>query len=91
MFEQASLATMPGCVMAALQFLQFAQLLKNPPPTFDGCRSEPQDLAPNEQACYDEALKLLHRYFRVGDLVVPAGVRRGGDHPDNPDSVPVTQ
>ncbi len=53
----------PGRIDAALQFILFAERVKNPVPVFDGMKPEPRDLSAKEGKVEDAALGVLLDYF----------------------------
>lgn len=60
----ASMAAVPPQVAAAQEYLRFAEVVRNPPPRFDGqVTSEGRDLSQREQTVYDAALEVLRAYF----------------------------
>lgn len=98
MFEQCGSpavtmpVAIPGRVQAAMNFLHFAEMRRNPPPSFDGMRSsEPRELSPMEERVYSNALKVLSDYFTgemdYGDTAPVRPEPRDGD---GPPKVPVT-
>lgn len=74
----------PAKVAAALEFLRFAEFLRNPPSQFDGGRSESRDLNQREQAVYDAALEVMRLYFTGEQEFGPAAASPEGfgDGPD---------
>ncbi len=54
---------LPGRVDAAMQFVRHADILRNPPPGFEGMRQEPRELTAVEQRVEDAALAVLLDYF----------------------------
>lgn len=82
--------TIPAKVAAAMEYLKFADQLRNPPAYFDGTRPESRDLSKKEQAVYDAALEVLRTYFMgEQDFEPGAGPARPDD--DEPKSrEPVT-
>ncbi len=57
-------SVIPPCVAAAQEYLRFAEQLRNPPPAFDGQRTDTsRDLTPKERVVYDAALEVLRLYF----------------------------
>lgn len=56
-------AMMPGAVMAALDYIRYADGIRSPRSMFDGCAPESRDLSAREHAVYDAALQVLLHYF----------------------------
>lgn len=68
----------PGKVQAAQQYLFYAQQIRNPPPAFDGCRSESQDWTRLEATTYEAALRVLLDYFKDRDTSEGGPAVQGG-------------
>jgi hypothetical protein len=82
-------AIMPGAVMAALDYLRFADSLRSPRSLFEGTPQESRDLDDREQMVYDAALDLLYGYFKGRlDIQNPQAAAPGGDDPEQPQPVP---
>ena len=56
-------ALMPGAVMAALDYIRYADGVRSPRSLFDGAPAAERDLTSREQAVYDAALQVLLHYF----------------------------
>lgn len=83
--------SMPPRITAALDYLRFAEGLRNPPARFDGQAPEARELGPAEQKVYDAALGVLKRYFEdpSPDNVPPPPPEFWGDDQGPPVKDPV--
>lgn len=80
---------MPPQVCAALEYLRFAEQLRNPPSGFDGMRVEGRDLQPAEERVYVAGLKVLEDYFKAR-FEYQTSSKVVGDGPEDRPSVPST-
>jgi hypothetical protein len=82
-------STLPGHVEAALQFLRFAEEIRQPL-GYDANPRKGRELSKTEAEVHDSALTVLLDYFNqpITPPTGPSGATVGPSDPDDPDEIP---